>query len=277
MPKGFVVYATRDYRVALRQLVETRRLTNVAVSFQSLAEVARIPKSYLSKVLGGDANLSNDQAYAIAKSLGLDSEEVRYLVLLVEFERSGLDERRKELMSEIAVIQESHLQTKEHLPSKEVLSSESDLSQFYLTPWAPIVHVSLTIPRFARNPLALQAILGIEPQEFQKTLRLLESLKLIIPATRGYQVEIPNFHLPPDSPAYRSWRAQQDILVSHAMLVKRDPKHYGFSVSFAAKESIRMEIRKRFLEFLGGVKELCDKSEPEEVYHMKFDVFSWTK
>jgi uncharacterized protein (TIGR02147 family) len=278
IPQGFVVYATRDYRAALRELVESRRLTNREMSFQSLAEVARIPKSYLSKVLSGGANLSNDQAYAIGKAIGLGREEVRYLVLLVERDRCGLKDRGQELDAEITAIQERHLETKEHLPGTTVTDENPEfVHSYYLTPWAPIIHVALTVPRLARNPLALQEILRIEPHEFQQTLRLLESLKLIIPGPKGYQVVKPNFHLPPDSPAYRSWRAQQDLMMSNAVLVKRDPKHYGFCVTFAAQESVRIEIRKRFLDFLNGVKELSDTSEAEEVYQMKFDIFSWTK
>jgi uncharacterized protein (TIGR02147 family) len=275
--KGFQIYGTRDYRHALRELVEARRLINKEMNFQFLAVAARIPKSYLSKVLSGSANLSSDQTYLIGKTLGLRRDELNFLLLLVERERCGLTDRQQELDAEIRTIQERHMQTKEHLPSTEVTDVGRDLSQFYLTPWAPILHVALTVPKFARNPMALQKILGIEAHEFQQTLRLLESLNLITPVSKGYQVDSPNFHLPPESPAYRSWRLQQDVLTAGAMLVRRDPKHYGFSVVFATQENVRIEIRRRFLEFLSEVKVLCDESQAEDVYQMKFDIFSWTK
>ncbi len=47
------VYKELSYRAVIREAVAERKKLDQAVTFQSLATHARIPKSYLSKVLGG--------------------------------------------------------------------------------------------------------------------------------------------------------------------------------------------------------------------------------
>jgi uncharacterized protein (TIGR02147 family) len=273
---AFHVYSTRDYRRAIDGLVSARKLSDSSMNFRKLADTARVPKSYLSKVLNGSANLSSDQAYTIAKALDLNPDEHEYFLLLLEYERTGLKERRRALLQRIESIQEKYLDTKEHLPMPQLSVAENDQAAYYLMPWAQIVHMGLTISRFAERPKLLQQSLGIDPQEFQTTLRMLEKLRIIGPTSKGYVVNQMNLALPKDSPLYPSWRTQLDMLSASAQLVKRDPKSYGLRVVFSADESTRREIHERFLAFLGDAQKLCEKSNSTQVFQMNFDLFAWT-
>jgi uncharacterized protein (TIGR02147 family) len=270
------IYATIDYRKALRTLVEARQISDRTLTFQSLAESTRIPKSYISKVLSGSANLSSDQAFALGKALGLSPEEMKYFLLLLERERSGLKERQRELDSEISFIQEKHLQTKVHLSNAGLTELSPDYSLYYLPPWAQIVHIGMTIPKFAKNPDLLRDTLDIGGTEFLYTIRTLEKMKLLTPQKNGYEVALPKTHISPDSPYYRAWKIQQDALANSAFLNRRDAKHYGYSVTFSATEAVRDEFRRKFLKMLQEAQELAAKSDCESVFQMRFDLFSWT-
>ena len=274
--KNLELFGTKDYRKALRCLVEKRQLVDRAYTFQNLSELTRISKSYISKVMSGTANLSSDQAYSIGKVLGLSGPELTYFLLLLERERSALEERQKELDLEILRIQEKHLQTKEHLSDAGLKELNSDYFLYYTTPWAQVVHIGLTIPHFARDPQSLCTTLKMNKEDFLQTLHILERLKLVTPETNGYSVSFAKTHLTPDSPQHRSWRLQQDALTNAAFLERRDPKHYGYSVTYSATESVRAEIRRRFLDFLQDVQRLAGDSKPEKLFQMRFDLFSWT-
>jgi uncharacterized protein (TIGR02147 family) len=270
----FQLFLIKDYRKALRGLVENRRPLDKTISYQGLAEKARIPKSYLSKVLAGTANLSSDQAFVIGTSLFLNSEELEYFLLLVERERCGVKARQIDLDKKIESIQEKHLETKMHIKAKVPVSVEQ-LALYYLTPWAQIVHMGLMIPRYSREPLLLQKALSLSVVEFRKTLRVLENIELISPEDGGYRVHSIHLHLPRESPQFRTWKMQQDALAMNAQLDERDSKSYSYRVVFSSDEHVRAEARQRFLDFLKGVEELCLTSESEHVYQMRFDLFSW--
>jgi uncharacterized protein (TIGR02147 family) len=272
--KTFSIFATRDYRHALREVVEAKRAINRCMNFQILAEAARIPKSYLSKVLAGTANLSTDQAYIIGGELSLNRTELEYFLLLVDRDRCGVVGRQKDLDKKIEMMQEKYLETESHLVSKPPVSLE-DMAPYYMSPWAQVIHMALLIPRFAKQPQLLQQSLALSHTEFQKTLRVLESLGILTTTSLGYHVNSIHMHLPKDSPLFRNWKMQQDMLSLATQLDERDPKAYGFRVTIASTEDTRAEIRRRFLEFLKGVEEICITGEAEHVYQMRFDLFSW--
>ncbi len=275
-PKGFQIYASSDYRHALKGLVKAQQLTNKSLTYQSLAEATRIPKSYLSKVLSETANLNADQAYSLGKELHLDNNELKYFLLLLERDRSSLKARQEELQVEIEAIQQKHLQTQNYLSHANPTEHCVDLAPYYHTPWAQIVHIGLTVPRFATNPELLRITLKMESHEFLRTLRVLESIKLIIPGANGYETKMPRTHLTPDSPHYHPWKLQQDALVSAAFLNKQDQRHYGFNVTFSCTEKLRTEIRRKFLEFIKSVEEQSVLAPAEQVLQLRFDLFSWT-
>jgi len=80
----------------------------------------------------------------------------------------------------------------------------------------------------------------------------------------GYSVSFAKTQLTPDSPQHRSWRLQPDALTNAAFLERRDPKYYGYSVTYSATESVRAEIRRGFLYFLQDVQRLAGDSKPEK-------------
>lgn len=128
------IYLSRNYRQILRQLIEERRVHDPRSSFQSLATAARIQKSYMSKVVTGKTHLTADQMFLITRFLELDLDAAKYLELLLERERTGVEGRKQELERQIEVARAPHLASQAYLKAEAVSVSTGGLTDYYLDP-----------------------------------------------------------------------------------------------------------------------------------------------
>ena len=91
------IYASDDYREILKTVIAEYRLLDDKVNFQNMASHIRIPKSYLSRVVHGKADLSGDQLYLACEFLNFSDKERSYLFLLLEYARAGLKRRKSQI------------------------------------------------------------------------------------------------------------------------------------------------------------------------------------
>ncbi len=71
----------------------------------ALAKAAGCSPSWMTKVLAREVHLSQDQAYGIALTLGMNENETEYFLLLVDLGRASSQALRKRLQVKIAAIQ----------------------------------------------------------------------------------------------------------------------------------------------------------------------------
>ena len=90
-----------DYRKNLKLLVENRKKLDTTVTYQRMAEHMRIQKAYLSQVIKGARELSQDQLYMAMDYLDLKDSEREFLTLSLEYERSALMLRKRQLKTQI--------------------------------------------------------------------------------------------------------------------------------------------------------------------------------
>ena len=136
--ESFHLFTTQDYKTALREKVtERKKWAPSNFNFQKLAEFAGIQKTYLSKVLNGDAHLSSDQLYSCMEFLDIDPKESEYIELLHNYARSHLPKRRESLLKQIQVVQHQNLKTEAHLEAEQ-LPIEANLLMEYLS----LIHIS---------------------------------------------------------------------------------------------------------------------------------------
>lgn len=270
-------YGHDDYRALLKELVAERKATDARVNFQQMSLAVRVPKSYLSKVMHGGAHLSVDQLYLVGKYLKLTDEEQRYLQLLLDFARTGLAERRAALEAELRRIQAAKRQTHEHLAAEPVRATEAGLSEYYLEPHNQIIHICLSIPRYAKDPARLAKDLGLAPAKVNAALATLERLGLIGRADGGgWKTLVRNIHLPPGTPVYKAWRTQLKLLALHRMEAVPDGETYSFSAVFSATPEVRRQAHARLLAALKEIEGLVRGATQEEAYQISIDLFPWT-
>jgi uncharacterized protein (TIGR02147 family) len=270
------IYRFANYRDALRFLIESRQVLDPSLTFQKAAEVMRIQKSYLSRVLHDQkAEINPDQLFLLMRHLDLPDDAREYLFLLLDYSRSGLKDRKAALKKKIEAVQEEKAASESYLKVHKAADQERAAADYYLDALHQLVHVCLSHDEFRKNPEKMAARLGVQPGRVQEILRELHRLGFINAGKKGIDVLRQNIHLPKSSKLFRPWSAQmRQLALQRSMQVSGD-ETYNFSVIFSCSEAVRRSIQERFFKLLEESQKEVNASSPERVYQMGFDLLTW--
>lgn len=264
-----------DYREALRaKLIELKHAMPNLYSFQHLATACKVQKTYVSTVLGGNGHLNRDQLYVCCKFLGIIDADLELIEMLYELQRSDCQPRRLELTKRLETLRRQLGKTEQHIAVGKITTGNLEL--YYLNPLVPVVHVFITIPKFAKNPTAVANALGISKDRLDHILNTLVSMGVIAVTQSGFVCLQDTVHLPENSPFILAHRKLLRLAALERQEEIESGEGYGFSVVFSATKSARDEIQKHFLEFLKLTKSISENCKSEEVYQMNFDLIPWS-
>lgn len=270
------IFELADYKAILRTLIEKKSQEGQRVNLTRLAAACRIQKTYLSKVLNHDGHLNSDQLHLACKYLGLKSQESKYIFLLHESERSDLIERKEALRREARKLQAKALSTENYISAEPVTHEESDLLRYHLDPLLQLVHLFLTVPRFAKSHKLIGDELRLKKDQLDLYLEALVKMKLVIREGNGWKVIRDSLHLSREADAYQPYRIMLRTMALEKLQRSRDDNDYSFSVFFSADESSRRLIQERFMEFLKTIQPIVKKAQAENVYQINFDLLGWS-
>jgi DNA-binding MarR family transcriptional regulator len=244
-----------------------------------MAAHARIPKSYLSKVLGKRADLSADQMHLVCDYLRFDAEARDYMQLLLDHDRASLAARKAELARRIRAIQARYLKTSAYVQAETVSSAASDLSDYYLDPIHQILHVAAGVPRLGESLERLAAEMALPPQRLLAIMTRLEEMGFVErDATSGrYRTVRKNLHLPRDSKLFKAWRNQLRSLSLTRLDGLESEQSYSFTAVFTGSETLRRDVQTEILSMIGGIEKKVGASEKTGVYQLAIDLFPWTR
>lgn len=273
-------YEFNDYRKIIRTKLENLKKLDKTISYGTMSEFMGIQKPYLSKVLNGYADFSTDQMYRACKFLGFTQEEHDYLELLLEAERTQFYDRKESLEKRIEEIQFKHNDTGKRLTTVHQMSAEefdvSGFIDFYLDPMVSIVHVFLSIPKYAKNVELIKEKLSLTDEHFSQILSKMERMKVIEVSGEKIVLKIPQMHLPRDSKIV----IPHQKLMSHLIAFKKGDISFeekkSFMVTFAANDKAKKKIEVEFNHFLDKVKDIAMNSKASDCYQMCFDLFPWS-
>lgn len=269
------IYKENDYRKILRSLVEERKKIDATVNFQAMAEFCGCPKSYLSKVLAGQANLNSDQIFLACDYLTLKEMDRCYISLLLESERTEIPGRKKILEKEIAALKVRCIESKEHITADIQSSGKNDV--YYYDPLNQIVHLCLSVEKFRRNPMRIAPALKTAPSKIIRAIDTLEELGYIERMGDEILVRENHIHLARTAKVYKTWRNELKLASIAHLNQSSEDEDYSFSVIFSGNTEARESIRQLFLKFLKETEDIVKKAPSESVYQMSFDLFEWTK
>jgi uncharacterized protein (TIGR02147 family) len=271
------IFSKLDYRVILKEIVEGKKKIDSSINFQSLATASRIQKAYLSQVIKGHRDLSQDQLHLACGYLELKEHESHYFSLLLEYARSGLSERKKKLLQEIKKLQKQHSKTSAHIEVNVHERNIVNRDDYHLDPFNQIVHLCISIPKLRDNPKAIAKALFVPLVTVTNSLKKLEKMDIIKVENGKIVDEARDLHIPKDSPLFLAWKNSLNLLSQNRIRLLGDSKSYNFSVVFTADEEVQKEIHHQFMLFLKKVKKMVEKCEDKEVFQMNFDLFSWSE
>lgn len=275
------LYQQTDYRKALRDILDEKKRLDPSISFSSYADVIGVQKTFVSKVLGGNAHLSDDQLYLTLEFLKLTQDEANYFRLLYDHSRTGLHSRKKIISAEIKKRQEEQRQLKIHTDA-EIKKPESaeDFGEYYLDPLNLIVHAHLGVAKYALNPLLIAESLGISKNQLLRILERLNSLGIIEYNKLGSAVNVLKYALHLDvNSVYCQPHQQLFRLRSAEQIARLSPeKRFVYSLTFSGDEEVKNTIQELYLDFMKKVENYLDSGDTgEDVFQINFDLFPWAK
>ncbi len=272
------LYQSDDYRHALKECLLEKKISHGnTYSFQNMANACRVQKTYLSKVLGEKAHLNSDQLYLAAEYLGFNDQDRLFLTLLFEECRSVVPKRKKNLKGHITLMRRHLLRSEQHIDSKVVSPQQEHLASYYLNPLMQVVHMFLTIERYAQNVNEIGQKLHLSKDVLTNILRSLQYMGIIEIHEGRYKVVLNNLHSPKDSELYPAYRVLLRTLAQDRMSRLTSDNTYNFSVIFSTDSQTQDQIQADFLKFLQKTQQLVSGSKSENVYQINFDLFSWDR
>jgi len=261
---------------ALREAVEERKSQGQASwSFQRLAQAMGVHKSYLSAVFKGRAQINADQLFLASQALQLNARESGFLALLLDYEKSGVEERRRALKKDIDARRSEASAVHASLPRRHLVESPAELAAYYLEPLHQVVHMALAIPAFARQPEKLRVALELSRPRFDRILEALVSFDLAEKDSAGaFRFKGRNLHLPKDNPLFRGYqRAQRQVLIER---LGESSEELSFSAYFTADAEAASRIREKLLSAIRDVQSEVQRAPSERVFQISLDFLPWT-
>ncbi len=273
------IFSGTSYKTIIKQAVEDKKAVvgAAAFSFQGLAAACGVQKTYLSRVLNGAGHLNSDQLFLGLSYLGLSRDESGYVMLLHEWERSGVPARRKVLEEELRQARLANTKTEKHLETDVSLNDKTDSTAYYLNVNAQLVHMFLTIPQYAEAPTTITEALGISDAAMTGILRLLSQLGIITYKGSRIVVLRDSLHLPKDAPLTTPYRTMMRLKALERLQNDAPHEPYAYSLFFSADEDARAAIQGLFFEFLKKAEKIIRPATCERVYQMQFDLIDWSK
>lgn len=269
------IYEHNQVQDIIKSYVQDQKILGIKVTYQEIANKLRMQKSYLSKIIAKQAVLSKDQAYLLANLICLDSQQIKYLFLIVDRDKAAIKEFKDSLDKEILLIQNSRTKSEDYLNKELNQTTTSQMQKYYLFPEVQLVHLALSIKEFQSKPERLKESFGISEQLYQDTIQTLVELELIEISAKGISLRKSNLHLPSTSPFFHQWQLQMKLKSIEWGKRLDDQNKYNFITSFTASEEDKDTIRYEFMSFLKKVEVIVKHSKSKNLYQMNFDLFKW--
>lgn len=266
------IYEYTDHRSFVREKIAESKKSPSPLTHGHVAEAAGMKSSFLSQVLGGQQEFSNDQLFAIGRCLELEDEELDYLLLLNEYHRSGLESRKAELLTVIEAIQHRHLRVIEYLSFDRIDVHRSPIDEVLCDPLATMLESYFTVESNLKNPQALKTRLGVSEPEFEAATRKLVNAQIIAPkGDQFYRVEGEIFVYKINAAA--KFNAVYSRLKAVEKIFKNDPTDLISTFIFVANDGFIQRIKAELLAFQSYAIEKFSKESPTEVVFINIDLF----
>lgn len=270
-----IIYQSDNYKDVLKSLIELKRESEPELTNKVLASRIPIQATYLSKFFNDDeSHLKDETLFRLGKIIGLTDYESDYLTLLKNYETSDTPERREFLYKKI----QDEKKLRENQGGMAGLSNRIALeSRYLLNPKCMLVQMALYIPAYRENCRLLCAPLNITLNQLLLILDLIEENGFLVRGEDPFDIEevkVANFHIE----SHELMRIHQTLfktLIPARLQETAEEDKKSFLVTFNMDETSYQQCLESFNRFISETKKIADKSRPEGVYQLSFDLFKW--
>ncbi len=263
------IFEFKDYRRFLTELLTKNPKWRVGGRMR-FAEAMDCKPGYMTQILNGKTNLSQEQAEKLSRYIGLSTAELHYFLLLVNFARSGTTELKNFYRTQIDQVVAQRVNLKDKIKSEEILSSV-DQAIYYSSWHYAVVHMLCTIPTAAARE-KMAARIGITPEKLSDILDFLEKTGLIERDKGKLLVTSKRVFMDKDSAFnYRHHTNFRQLATRKLDSLEKNDFHYSGVHSLSVQDSIAIieHIRELILKSRSIIKD----SPEEELFGFNIDFF----
>ena len=169
-----MIFKYSDYKVFLRDIFQGKVL-GYNYSLRSFSRDLGVDHTVLSRVLNGKRKLPLNISEEVAEKIGLNSIEIEYFLLLVEYDHVCSLRAKKLLENEIKSIQAQRT-----LPqmNKETFEIVADFTTFSILEL-------LDIPKVSASSSLISKVLGVDISQVRNSLQVLKKSGVVSQDERG--------------------------------------------------------------------------------------------
>jgi uncharacterized protein (TIGR02147 family) len=236
-----------------------------------MAAHLKVSSTFMSHVLSGSKQLSQEQTSSLSIYLGHSDLETEYFFYLVQIERAGNQSLKKFFQKKMDEIKEKSHNLADRVKFKKDLTDEQK-SIFYSSPLYSAVHLFTSIKEKGVTLEEIQSRFNIDRAKVSEVLKFLKETSLCEQVGNAYKMGTQSTHLSAHSPHivkhHTNWRlraieASEDLSTNELM--------YTVNVSLSKKdfEKLREEMVTNIQKFLETVYE----SPAEDIATFNMDWF----
>lgn len=269
------IFEYTSYYEALADKVSELKAHSPKMTLAKLAQSALMQPSYLTNVLKGRCHFNSDQLFRLCEQLNFNIEEVDYLQLLLEYEKTAYARRKSILEKKIKEIRQHHLRAEKNLSVKPVELNPEELAQYYLDPYIQLVHIFLHSKKGRCTTETITRQFSLSPSQATKIISTLEKLKYIKKNGMQFDVLVEGRHLPRDSQMAKPHLVLMRLKSLDQIQRLSTEQTYSFSATISTLPEVRTRIQAEFVKFLKASERLVNNHDPKHLYQINFDLFPW--
>ena len=268
------IYEYTDYKAYLRALIKKSEERGFSTR---LAEAAGCQKSYFSSSLSGKSHLLPDHIHGIANYLKMPTEEVDYIILILDYQRANGPAYKKFVLNKIHEKQNAWKDLTNRLKRKALQKPEGDahIQNYYSHYLYAVIHIAVSIPEL-QNIKSLSQYLALPVEVIQNYLSQLELMDLVQKIDSKWVWKSGDLHLSKDSPwiqtHHNNWRLQA---MTDATLQRPESLHFSSVQSLNRKDL--EALRYQMIRWIEEYRNTTGPSTPEELICFNLDLFSLGK
>lgn len=234
------------------------------------AEFLNCQRSYLSRVIAEELQLTPDHALQLTLFWKFSVDERDYFLALVDHERAATPELRAFNQSKILDLRKKNTSIESRTPRKVMEVGAEQVAYFSSWTWSAI-HFLTSVPEL-QTPRALAERLGLREEIVLDQLHALARRNLVEEKRGRWIYKSGEFHAPKDSPLvllhHQNWRTRAML---DAQSFDNGSLHYT-NVQTMSREDAE-KIKALMLDFISESNRIAGPSEPEDGVVVLCDFF----
>lgn len=229
-----------------------------------------IHSTFVSHILKGDKNFSEEQALHLSEYLCLEEIEIDYFLELVRFSRAGSYKLQSRIETNLKKLREEALKIKRIVGSSKTLSSEQ-AAIFYSEWYYSATRLLCDLP-LVNTDLDIAKILKLEINMVQKILEFLIKNGLVSQVEDRLSLGPSKTHLDRDSELLpvmqKNWRIK-----GMEQRYQKQEETLFFTAPFTCSKKDQKKIRLKFLELIKDLNTRVENSPSEKLLCLNIDLF----